>query len=290
MRIKKHPNKNRYLLTEGGIWVRDYTQDNVVRQDINQIVDPRDHAMILENEHKNARIGMPQIDNENIYHRNVLIVSNGYGFKERHRLLSKIPSDVTVIAVNGALSSWELIGKECPTEEKRNIDYYVVNNPYQECLGFLPRKNRYYPRCIASVRTNPKFISHYKQRSTIYRYHPTSESGFSGLSNNALFTIDDYRNPICAALGLAYRFDAERIMLFCCDASFADERPGSIPVRDGLFSYPQQRTCQQIIDGYIYWMRQVEYRDIVVGDHSSCWKYENAEYIEDDGLTEFFKG
>ena len=149
MRIKNHKNGNQYLFTEG-IWVRNLTLKNKCYKDINNLSSSGDYRMLLDNELQNAKRGIPQIDTENFSHKKILIISDGYDFSKIHRLCSKLPADVAVIAINRSLAKWELVGTQCPDSEKRKISYYVVNNPYQECLSFLNKKNRYYPRCIAS--------------------------------------------------------------------------------------------------------------------------------------------
>ena len=290
MRIKRHKNRNTYLLSGSGVWVRDFTQENVPFQDINRLTRPEDHVRLVDNEVRNRRMNLAEVDGEDFFFRKVLIVSDGYGFKVKHRFLSQMPDDVTILAVNGALAKWELVGPSCPGDEKRSIDFYVVNNPYEECQRFLPRRNRYYPQCVASVWTNPDFVSVYNQRSTVYQYTPTTPQDFSTMSSSSLFCLDDYRNPLCAAIAFAYRCGVERLSLFCCDDSFPERREGAEQLENGLFSYPQHFQTHSIIDANLYWLKKSTDREVAIRDSSSGPKYANTPYIEPDKLVEFYEG
>jgi hypothetical protein len=286
MRVKRHKNRNAYLLTSAGLWARDFTKSSVPFLDINEIVNPSDYTLFLKNETANQRMNLPDIDSESLFHPNVVIVSDGYDFKERQKLLAQLPDKVTIIGVNGALAKWEMVSGDI----RRRMDMYVVNNPYAECMRYAPRKTRYYPKCISSSRTNTEFIRLYSQRGSTYVYAPTPSESFSGSTGSASYCIDDYRNPVCAAIGLAYRFGVQKLMLFCCDDSFVDERPGATLLTNGLYQYPQQEISHGAIDGNLYWLQQQEFDEVQVGDCSMGQKYENVPYIEPDRVKAFFEG
>lgn len=290
MRIKHHKNRNSYILTSDGIWIRDFTKEFVSSIDISGLTKEMDYKLFLENELANRKLNTPNIDSENFFHPHVLIVSDGHDFQDKHRLLSSMPSHVTIIAVNGALAKWELVGPACRSEDKRSIDYYVVNNPFVECVQYIPKKNRYYPKCIASIRTNPNFTRIYNAKGTLHNYTPTPSDGFKGLSDDAIYCIDDYRSPVCAALALAARFGAEKIAFLCCDESFPDERPAAIKLPNGLYTYPQHLVSQGVIDANLHWMTKYEDRDVTIVDSSSGAEYSNACYIKPDKLMAFFEG
>jgi len=279
MRIKKHSNGNQYLLTPQNKWVRNFTANNVQYIDINNTIDVKDHFAFLQNEVQNGFQRNQWIDSEQIHHPDVVIVSDGYGFKEKQKILSKLPKNITIIGVNGSLSKWEITN--------RNINYYVVNNPYDECMKYLPRRGKVLPKCIASPRTNHEFLSNY--RGTKMRYYPVGEQSYTTLgAKEVQWQVDDYRNPICAAIGLAYRFGAERLMLFCCDDSFKDERPGAVQLENGLWMYPQHEVAHGLIDGNLYWLGSQRYQEVLTGDCSSGPNYTNASYIEEDKILSFF--
>lgn len=258
-------------------WVRNFTTPSAPYVDINETIEQKDHFLFLRNEKINSLQRYPWIDSENIAHENVVIVSDGYGFKEKQKLLNALPKNVTVMGVNGSLVKWE----------SRTMNYYVVNNPYEECMRYLPRKNKILPKCIASARTNSDFLLKY--RGSKYRYYPVNEKSYTTLGNKEVsWQVDDYRNPVCAAMGLAYRFGAEKIMLFCCDDVFAEERPGAEKIHNGLWMYPQHHVAHGLIDGNCYWLRNVPYGEVAIVDHSSGPLYENTEYIGEDKLVSFF--
>ena len=277
--IKKTADGNRYCLTTQNFWVRDITTEGVPFVDINKTISSEDYFTFLQNEVQNGMERNAWIDTESFDMRKVVIVSDGYDFENKIRLLEKLPKDVTIIGVNGALTKWSL--------SNRNLNWYVVNNPYDECMRFLPRRNRTLPRCIFSPRTNSKFISAYK--SVKYKYYPVNEKAYCTLGKNEVaWQVDDYRNPICAAITLAYRFGVEKIMLLCCDDSFKTERPGSQLLENGLYQYPQQSIAHGIIDNMFYWIKNHPIYDYDIADHSSGQKFENATYIDEEGFLPFF--
>jgi hypothetical protein len=282
--ITKKSTKNEYFLTRDGIWVRNFCKSAVPFVDINRMV-TGEYQLLLSNEVENIRRRYVPVDSEGIVRRKVVIVSDGYGFPERQKMLAMLPgNEVTVIGVNKALSKWNLVGDDCPEGLKRAMAFYVVNNPYPEAMSFLPKK-RYFPKCVASLRTHPGFLEAY--RGNVYTYSPVAGADYAGPANSD-FRIDDYRNPVCAALGLAHHFGAEKVMLFCCDDSFDGERPGAVRLENGLWHYPQQEVSHRIIDANLYWLDK---SGVQVADFSSGPKYEHATYINDEkGMKSFFDG
>ncbi len=284
MRIRKH-NKNEYVRTPEGIWVRNLT-NKVPAVDINQLTQVKERQLVLENEFENAKKRWTGIEDQPVSHQHVVIVSDGLHFDEMQWVLPDMPT-AAIIGVNGSLPKWSLVGENCPEEKRRNM-YYVVNNPYMECMKYFPRVHSFFPTCIASSRTYPKFLDEYMGQ--VYRYLPTPEEGFSGRdTKGADYTVDDYRNPICAALCLAHKFGARKILLLCCDDAFEDERPASLPTGKGSWNYPQQVVSHNIIDACLFWLKRLDY-EIEIGDYSSGPYYNNATYIESRSeAIKFFK-
>lgn len=278
-RIKKHQNGNFYCLTYQNKWVRNFIQDNGVYLDLNSTIKHNDHFVFLQNETINSHQKFPWIDSEPIVFSDVVIVSDGYEFEKKQKLLERLPSSVVLIGVNGALAKWK--------SKIRPLDYYVVNNPYEECLNFLPKNMRNFPKCIASCRTNHDFLSNY--RGLIFRYYPVNESTYSSIgSSQVSWQVDDYRNPICASIGLAYRFGAERLLMFCCDNSFGEDRDGSVLLENGLWTYPQHLIAHSLIEGNIFWLRRQPYWNVEIKDHSSGPSFDDAPYIQQDEILSFF--
>jgi len=282
MIIKKHKNKNRYIVTNN-VFVRDFTAYGIPAIDINQALNATDRDLLVDNSLENYSQKYPSIDNENIFHPNIVIISDGYGFREKQEILAKLPKHITIIAVNGALKEWRLVGEQAKL--KRVIDYYLVNNPYPECKQYLPSRHRYYPKCISSIKTNPEFLRAYQGLK--YIYSPTENEMYSGVNLHPGYRIDDYRNPVCAALGVSYRFKAQKILLFCCDSVFNYEKPTALQLENGLWEYPQHELCRKIIDANCYWLKT---QKIEIADHSSGGKYDNASYIKnEDDIVEYFE-
>lgn len=280
MIIKKHKTSNEYVLTSQNVWVRNPLISFAKPLDLNKFTSERDCKLFLENEAHHRTLGLNEVDFETRRFPNVLIVSDGYEFKEKQKELEKFNENVMVIGVNGSLAKWCYADKN--DRYKRTMDWYLANNPYPECKRYLP-KHKYFPSCMVAARTNIDFVKDYKGKR--YIYSPTPDRLYSGLLNFSGVYIDDYRNPICAAIGVALAFRAKKIMLFCCDDSFEDERPGTVRLENGLWCYPQHLTTFGIIDMLAWWLKKAE---ISIVDHSLGMKYKEIPYITVDQAIEFF--
>lgn len=272
MVIKKHSTGNRYALA-AGVWVRDFTGP-AGHLDINRLASAADYPLFLQNEVRNDRLqNLPVEFGEAVA---AVIVSDGFGFKEKHKLLTELPKSVLVLATNRALAKWEA---------DRKIDFFVVNNPYPECMSQLP-SHRYYPKCLASTRTHPEFLESYKKRGgEITHYAPPPEPGYT--SAIPATRLDDYRNPVCAAVSAAHRMGVKRLLLLCCDDSFEGERPAAVRLANGLWTYPQHLTAHGIIGTMLGWYKKTP--GTKVSDHSSGPVYDDAPYIPEDEVGKFFE-
>jgi hypothetical protein len=92
-------------------------------------------------------------------------------------------------------------------------------------------------------------------------------------------------NPVCASIVLAYKFGVKRLMLFCCDGAFAEERPGAEKLPNGKWIYPQQRMGHSVVDGTLHWYAQ---QKVKLRDHSSGPEYNDTHYISEDEVVGFF--
>jgi len=275
MRIRKHPTGNQYLLTEANIWVRDFSV--VVKPlDINKLSTKQDYSLYFENEIANERNNLAVLEIGSMKYHSAVIVSDGYKFKEKTKLLEALPSGVAVIATNRTLVKWNV---------DRKIDFFVVNNPYNECMNYMP-SHRYYPRCIVSTRTCPQFVKTYKERGgVVLGYVPTHEGYYS--SPYKSLNLDDYRNPVCASIHLAQRLGVTKLLLFCCDDSFDAERPAAVKLENGSWTYPQHLMSHSIIGGMLHWYKKI--KGVKIGDHSSGPFYEDVPYISAEEVCGFFK-
>jgi hypothetical protein len=272
--IKKHRNKNEYYYTGSGLWVRNFTKKSVHAVDINNLINEKDMVIMLENETINYSKIPQRIDTESFSHNKIIIVSDGFNFTNNQKLLEQLPNDVTIIGVNEILKNWTV---------KNKINYYVVNNPYPECMQLLPENLRIFPILIASTRTHTEFMNKFK--NLIYSYSPTTDLYYSGQKSESDYFIDDYRNPICAAIGLSYIFEVKKLMLFCCDNVLTDQRPASEKISNDLWVYPQQRIAHELIDGNLYWLRKA---GVMIGNYTHGIEYKNSEYIKENDIAKFF--
>jgi len=126
-------------------------------------------------------------------------------------------------------------------------------------------------------------------RGQKYRYYPVNERNYTSLGQKEVsWQVDDYRNPICAAIHIAVKFGALKILLFCCDDSFDSDRPGAEQLKNGLYQYPQQNIVNGLVDGQYFWLKNHPYFDYELGNYSSGKEYEFAEYISEEKLFSFF--
>jgi hypothetical protein len=282
MRIKRK-HQNEYLLSEDEIWVRNpYKAGTPV--DINDLSTESDRSLFVNNENyiiKNKKI--TGISNNPFQNKNIVIVSDGYDFSNIHMELGKLPyKEVAIIGTNRSLVNWNLIRGEV----KRAMDFYVVNNPYDECLKYIPTNHYYFPQCIMSTRTSRKFAAKYPGKLKYY-YTPVSDEYYKGFGGRNEYKIDDYRNPICAAMGLALRFGVKKLLLFGCDDSFKHKRPAAVQLENGLWTYPQHIISHNIMDTILHWFKL---GNIKIGYHCHGPKFKNAEYIELEDIYDFFFG
>jgi hypothetical protein len=270
VRIKKDVYSRNEYVRAGGLWVRNFSNPDAQGLDINDLFSKDDYEVVLKNELNNSTLRNANITSEraSINFEKCVIVSDGLRFDQREEFFKSIPSDVMIFAVNGVLPKWSWF-------KERPINLYIVNNPFTECLSYLPKKTKYYPFCVASYRTCYDFVRQYSGR--LFMYTPTLARGFGSERRDGSL-IDDYRNPICASISLAFLFNAHRLLLVGCDDSYEKERPATVQLENGFWSYPQQLQAQEVIDANLYWFKKRE--NARVADWSDGRKYNNAEYIE----------
>lgn len=278
-RIKKSKNGNDYLLTKNNIWVRNFNKDLAPYIDINSSYRDVNYGVFYKNEKENEFITKASLDRENLDIDKVVIISDGYDFTEKAKALKTLPTNVKIIATNGALANWPIT--------ERYPNYYLVNNPYVECMKFFPRKMKSHPTCIASTKTYSEFLKYY--RGVIMTYSGVDEVYYKcRKETEPLFQIDDYRNPICAALSICNKFYTSKILLLCCDNSKNTFKEGMTKLDNGLYQYPQNEIAHGVIDGMAYWISKNPIKTTKIADHSSGEKYVNIPYIQMEEISSFF--
>lgn len=285
MRIKKHNSGNEYIYA-GDVWVRNFCNSLPHPLQLSQMFTKDDYQIVLKNEEMNKN--HPKISDEKIIIKKIIIVSDGYDFESRHKIISELPKDIGILVVNKAYQKWKLLSTELSVDKRRPINAFVINNPYADCMNCLPSKDaKYYPTCVASNRTNYEFLKKYKGQ--IYNYFPSRELKF-GLDSKENYYIDDYRNPICASIGLAYKFDVKKLLLLCCDDSFKEKREYSIKMKNGMYTYPHHIKCHEIIDANLYWLSNQESKEVKIADFSSGPEYNNAINLKNiEDIYNFFE-
>jgi hypothetical protein len=271
-RIKKYKN-NEYALTEHSIWVRNPIS-RLQPSDINHLTSDKDYRIFVDNELHVLSLNLMPLGEHKVKYDNCIIVSDGYNFNDCQEKIKNINEPCLIIGINGSLKKWK--------PEVCAMQFYLVNNPYQECCSFLP-SNKYFPNCIVASRTNTEFIKRYK--GVMYLYSPTYESKFDAFHKSKGFRLDDYRNPLCAALSTALFFNANKIALLCCDNSLKDHRPGTEQLSNGLYSYPQHKIVHNITDAMAFFIKR-DKPETQIANFSDGWEYENIKSHSD--LAKFF--
>ena len=92
-KIKKHRNRNSYLLGPNNTWVRNFCSSSIIPEvDINNLIAKEDMPLMIGNELINRQYRFPDIASEEISTDNVVIVSNGFNFIQEQEILADIPN------------------------------------------------------------------------------------------------------------------------------------------------------------------------------------------------------
>lgn len=275
MKIIKKADKNKYIITKNNIFVRDFTSKNILKNDLNENLFKNDINLFLDNEYNNNKNKIPYIDRDlsRFLWQKVLIVSDGYDFVNKHKILAELPKDIKILAVNGALRYWQLLSRL--NNKPRSIECFISNNPYKNAIDFLPTNHSYYPNAIFCSRTNHELVCNYNGNK--YLYESVGNKNYKG-KNLSLNQIEDYRNPICAAIELAYKFGVKQLCLFCCDYSMKEYRNGTVKLDNGLYFYPHQKNAFDVVEAKLYWLNNI---GIKIADCSSGPKYDFIDNIND---------
>lgn len=274
-RIKVASDKSRYLLS-GEKWVRDFTKS--AGKDINKLYDRDSIRKSIENETVIRGMNLPLIDRENYFHSDVVIVSDGFDVESCKDLINFLGKNKTVIiGVNGVMS--------CSLQIRPS--FYLINEIDSDAMSYFPARMSILPPLIASVRSHPEFVSRYKaRRAAVYNYVPTGSDQFSSKLFSCSYTVDDYRNPICAALNLAFRWGANRILLLAPHDLFKENREGTKKINSGLYIYPQQMTAHNFVDGCLHWLK--EYNGCESFAVTSGPEFTNAKNVSSAEATRIF--
>lgn len=275
-RIRK-AHGHEYARTPDGVWVRDFCKPGPVGPDINNLTRPAERGGLLANRVANISAFRDMMHMDSGQRRKVLVVSDGRRFGEVAAVVAALPPGVTVVGVNRALRKWP----DC-----RGMDLYLVNSPYPECEALLPRPGGRVPPCLASTRTHPSFLAAYDGPKRAYE--PAWEENFAWRIDDDACRLDDYRNPVCAAIHLAERWRAEKVALLCCDDSFGEARGGAVPAREGSWCYPTQLVAHGVVDAMLGWMSRNKRRAVEIADASEGPRYANATSLQPCDIPAFF--
>jgi hypothetical protein len=90
----------------------------------------------------------------------------------------------------------------------------------------------------------------------IYFYDPVPQEEYSSpIFKENQTMVDDYRNPVCAAIALAHKYRLGNIYLASCSSAYTESRFGTNEIEDGLHQYPQQKLGDDIIDANLFWYK-----------------------------------
>lgn len=240
--VKKHANRNEYFKVDN-LWVRNFAKKHVKPIDLNNLYEEKDIKELIDNEIRNNKLNLPSIGNEDLSFDKMIIVSDGFNFQEHAEIFNLLPENCCIITTNQALRLWKAI--VFPT-------FYLILNSNEQAMTLLPDK--VFPKLISSRRSYHQFLCNYK--NIIYFYDPVPDSYYqSFLTKESILLVDDYRNPICAAINLASYFKVSKLYLAFCSHAFKEYRDGTTKIDDGIYQYPQQRLADKIVDANLFWYK-----------------------------------
>lgn len=239
--VKKHQNRNEYINVEN-YWIRNFNNYGVKEVDINFLYDEYETKYVLDNEIQNTKLNIPMISKDMFNFTNMIIVSDGYNFS-RHEEIKNVNSNTAILVVNHAMRFW-----------KSNVfpKFMLVNNTSEVCMSYMPIGPM--PQLICSRRTYTNFLKNYK--NIAYMYDPVPDQFYQSVtSKDSQIHIDEYRNPICAAITLANYWNVRNIFLAFCGSAYSENRPGTKQTEEGVFQYPQQILADKLVDANLFWYK-----------------------------------
>jgi hypothetical protein len=272
-RIKVLSDKSQYFVTNNQKLIRNFINQNH-GYDLNNLYSAQDIKSVIINEGSIKTMNLSGIDKENKFSATVAIVSDGFDIAKCENLINNLGRlGITVIGTNG-----------CMTCKSRVIPSVYLFNSVDNVSSWFPNTLQVLPPCIVSVRSNPEFVKKYRSRNKLmYTYVPTPNKNFGSNYFNSFYTVDDYRNPICAGINLAFRWQASRIILIAPHDLFSEERPGTKKIAQNIHIYPQQELAHSFIDGSLYWIKEAGIETWVI---SSGPKFEFATNFEPEQVIE----
>lgn len=266
--IKKHANRNEYFKVDN-LWVRNFNRQHVSATDINTFYTEEETKELILNEVKNARLNLPNIADEALRYRKLIVVSDGFNFKQHSDVFKIMPADTCLITVNQAQRLWAA---------SIFANFYLTVTTGENAASVL--SDRPFPKLIASRRVNHHFLCHYK--NLIYFYDPVPDATYQSKSaKESLLLVDDYRNPICACVGLANHFKVKSLYLGFCSHAFTEERPGTVKIEEGIYQYPQQVLADKLVDANLFWLKAAN-PEIQIYHTGIKKSFMFAKYLEKD--------
>jgi hypothetical protein len=239
--VKRHLNRNEYLQVEN-YWVRNFNASDVTPVDINNFFDEFETTKILNNEIQNTKFSFQLITQDMTQIENLIVISDGYGFRQ-HDQLKNLKSNVGILVLNHAMRFWE--SPVFPT-------FMLMNNSTEQAMSCMPLESM--PQLITSRRTWSPFLRKYE--NNIYTYDPTPDENYQSIaSKDSSVFLDEYRNPVCAAISFANFLKIKNLFLAFCSYAYSENRPGTNKVDENAYQYPQQTLADRLIDANLFWYK-----------------------------------
>lgn len=266
----KIKDKAKYILSKNGYWVRNFFSDigdykfDYYNHDIKELTN---------NEIMIKSLNIPSIDKEIIRTEKIAIISSGTDIENCRNIIKKlINKKYFLLGVNDILNKGIF------------PNYYINCDTTNYCIRHIPKKARILPQLIVSSKSCAEFVKLYKSKGSVYYYIPTMNSKYN-LKNKSSYTIDDYRDPICAAINFASRWSTD-IVLISPQNFFKEMKDGMEKIDDNKYIYPQQKISHYFADSLCYWAKEEGGCDISVV--STGMKYENANNLSIEQAEELY--
>jgi hypothetical protein len=267
--VKKHLNRNEYIQIDS-YWIRNFNAPDVTPIDINNLFGEDEIKNILANEMQNTKYVSQIIANDLTNIDSLIIVSDGFGFPD-HSKIKDLKDNCGIMVLNHAMRFWE-----SPVFP----NFMLMNNSTEVALSCMPLNSM--PQLIASRRTFSPFIKKYD--NNIYLYDPTPDENYQSIaSKDSSVFLDEYRNPVCAAISFANFLNIRNIYLCFCSSAYSENRAGTIKIAENAYQYPQQQLADRFIDGNIFWYKfGNRYRQIFYTGLENTFKF--AKYLKIEEL------
>lgn len=234
-------NTNEYLNIDynGNVYIRNFC-NNKKNIELDNIYDEYDLNIINKNSLENKEILNSSLYLEKYQYFSTAIIYGNNNIPEKY-----LNNNFLKIGINYSLK-----------EYYKYLNIYCCNNPYSDCLNFLPNFNcDKWPQGFFSYRVSPNFIKLYKGNKSSYNT-PVCIHGNYPINFNNYIVLEDHRSIILTIFNLCFKIGIKDIILINTENYIKEYKEGSIYIKKDLYMYPQQILDLSIVSAGSYWLKK----------------------------------